>query len=69
MPLYSEYYRQRLNAQSARLTQVISYRPKIYYITGKKRKYEEAMGYPIDSDDERFRQAVEIELNEDQNQD
>jgi hypothetical protein len=58
---YSEYYRQRLLAQTARLTEVYKYRPKIYYITTcKKRKYEEAMGYPIDSDDERIREELNI---------
>ena len=42
-----EYYRQRLNAQKFRLDQMedsLKY-PKI---TGKKRKYEDAMGYPND---------------------
>ena len=60
MPSYSEYYRQRLLEQTARLTEVYKYRPKIYYITCKKRKYEEAMAYPIDSDDERIREELNI---------
>jgi hypothetical protein len=52
MTLYSEYYRRRLDNQATRLKELDKYKPRIYYITGKKRKYEEAMGYPIDSDNE-----------------
>lgn len=53
MPSYSEYYRQRLDAQTTRLIELDKLKPKIYCIAGKKRKYQEAFGYPIDSDDER----------------
>lgn len=53
MPSYSEYYRQRLDAQASRLIELDKLKPKIHYITCKKRKYQEAFGYPIDSDDER----------------
>lgn len=49
MQLYSEYYRQRLYAQKIRL-EVLNDNTKaqIENITGKKRKYEEAMGYTND---------------------
>ena len=50
MPSYSEYYRQRLDSQTYRLVELDKCILKIYHITGKKRKYEEAMGYPIDCD-------------------
>ena len=42
---YSEYFRQRLYEQSIRLQYLDS---EVKNITGKKRKYEEAMGYPND---------------------
>jgi len=52
---YSNYFRQRLNAQDIRVKNIISsYKihtnniNKDVSITGKKRKYEEAMGYPND---------------------
>jgi hypothetical protein len=49
MSSYSEYYRQRLEAQRIRL-QILDANPQIHTsnITGKKRKYEEAIGYPND---------------------
>lgn len=49
MSSYSEYYHQRLEAQRIRL-QILDLNPQICStnITGKKRKYEEAMGYPND---------------------
>lgn len=49
MSTYSEYYRQRLEEQRIRL-EVLEKKPKtsIPNITGKKRTYEEAMGYPND---------------------
>lgn len=44
---YTEYYRQRLN--QAKICQYdIDKHILIPNITGKKRKYEEAMGYPND---------------------
>lgn len=61
MQTYSEYYYQRLESQKKRLSQVNNFNIDIinnninnidYSITRKKRKYEEAMGYPIDSDNE-----------------
>lgn len=42
-----EYYRQRLNEQKFRLDQIED-SIKHPTITGKKRKYEDAMGYPND---------------------
>jgi hypothetical protein len=63
MTLYSEYYRRRLDDQATRLIELDKYRPRIYYITGKKRKYQEAMGYPIDSDNEMIQKPI-INLNE-----
>ena len=49
MQSYSEYFRQRLDDQQRRLD-VLEQKPKfqIENITGKKRKYEEAMGYTND---------------------
>jgi hypothetical protein len=47
---YSNYYRQRLEEQSVRLTKLDKIITNIYCITGKKRKFEDAMGYSIDSD-------------------
>lgn len=44
---YSNYFRQRLNAQDERLKEIVSYYKETNF-TGKKRKYEEAMGYPND---------------------
>jgi hypothetical protein len=64
MTLYSEYYRRRLDEQATRLIELDKYRPRIYYITGKKRKYEESMGYPIDSDNEMIREPNLFNLNE-----
>ena len=63
MLLYSDYYRRRLDAQATRIMELDKYKPKINYITGKKRKYEEAMGYPIDSDNEMIREP-NLNLNE-----
>jgi hypothetical protein len=48
---YSNYYRQRLEEQSVRLTKLDKIITNIYCITGKKRKFEDAMGYSIDSGD------------------
>jgi hypothetical protein len=48
---YSNYYRQRLEEQTIRLTELDKIITNIYCITGKKRKFEDAMGYSIDSDD------------------
>jgi hypothetical protein len=64
MPSYSEYYRQRLDSQTSRLVELDKCILKIYHITGKKRKYEEAMGYHIDSDHENFKESISIKLNE-----
>ncbi len=47
---YSNYYRQRLEEQTVRLTELDKIITNIYCITGKKRKFEDAMGYSIDSD-------------------
>jgi hypothetical protein len=47
---YSNYYRQRLEEQTNRLTELDKIITNIYCITGKKRKFEDAMGYFIDSD-------------------
>jgi hypothetical protein len=46
MQSYSEYFRQRLEEQKSRL-QAFENKSKTHIpsITGKKRKYEEAMGY------------------------
>lgn len=43
---YSEYYRQRLDAQKRRLDELD--KPQIPSIIGKKRKYEEAFDYQND---------------------
>lgn len=49
MSSYSEYYRQRLEEQKIRLNELESKSNiKTINITGKKRKYEEAMGYQND---------------------
>jgi hypothetical protein len=56
MTPYSNYFRQRLNAQDIRVKNIISsykihtnnINNKDVIIIGKKRKYEEAMGYPND---------------------
>jgi hypothetical protein len=46
MQSYTEYFRQRLEAQMFRLKELeCKSNDKIPIITGKKRKYEEAMGY------------------------
>lgn len=46
---YSEYYRQRLEEQQFRLHELDNkIKLTTTNITGKKRKYEEAMGYPND---------------------
>ena len=63
MLLYSDYYRRRLDAQATRIMELDKYKPKIDYITGKKRKYEEAMGYPIDCD-VIIQEADSIKVNE-----
>lgn len=42
-----EYYRQRLNEQKFRLEKIED-SFKYPTVTGKKRKYEDAMGYPND---------------------
>jgi len=49
MSSYSQYFRQRFEEQNLRL-QEIDKKVQIssLNITGKKRKYEEAMGYPND---------------------
>ncbi len=49
MQSYSEYFRQRLEEQKLRL-QAFENKSKTHTpsIIGKKRKYEEAMGYPND---------------------
>jgi hypothetical protein len=47
---YSNYYRQRLEEQTVRLTELDKIITNIYCITGKKRKFEDAMGYSVDSD-------------------
>jgi len=47
---YSNYYRQRLEDQTERLTKLDKIITNIYCITGKKRNFENAMGYSIDSD-------------------
>lgn len=49
MPSYFEYYRKRLDEQTNRLQKEnITFPNTIPNITGKKRKYEDAMGYPND---------------------
>ncbi len=49
MQSYSEYFRQRLDDQKIRLEALNNNtKAPIENITGKKRKYEEAMGYPND---------------------
>jgi len=49
MSSYSEYYRQRLQDQKIRLQEFESNLKKTTpNITGRKRKYEEAMGYQND---------------------
>ena len=46
---YSHVFRQRLNKQTTRLIEIdLKHKIPIPNITGKKRKYEEAMGYPND---------------------
>lgn len=46
MSSYSEYFRQRLDAQKNRMRELNI--PQIETMIGKKRKYEEAMGYNND---------------------
>lgn len=46
MSSYSEYFRKRLDSQKIRLHELES--NNIPSLTGKKRKYEEAMGYQND---------------------
>jgi len=49
MSTYSEYFRQRLYEQNLRLQDLeIKSKYETTNITGKKRKYEEAMGYKND---------------------
>lgn len=49
MTSYSEYYHQRLNAQAERVKKLEEKPVKaLINISGKKRKYEEAMGYMND---------------------
>jgi hypothetical protein len=49
MQSYTEYYRQRLEEQNLRLQELErEAKDKLPNITGKKRKYEEAMGYQND---------------------
>jgi hypothetical protein len=49
MQSYSEYFRQRLEQQNSRIKDLESQRKNISpNVTGKKRKYEEAMGYQND---------------------
>ena len=60
---YSNYYRQRLEEQTIRLTELDKIITNIYCITGKKRKFEDAMGYSIDSDNEMIQEPI-INLNE-----
>ena len=49
MQSYTEYFRQRLEEQKSRLHAFENKsKDTIPSITGKKRKYEEAMGYPND---------------------
>jgi hypothetical protein len=45
---YTEYYRRRLDDQSIRLKELDKLIHKINCITGKKRNYEEAIGYNDD---------------------
>jgi hypothetical protein len=45
---YTEYYRRRLDDQSVRLKELDKLIHKINCITGKKRNYEEAIGYNDD---------------------
>jgi hypothetical protein len=45
---YSNYFCQRLNAQDKRIKKIIIFNKDEKNITGKKRKYEEAMGYSND---------------------
>jgi hypothetical protein len=40
---YSNYYRQRLEEQTIRLTELDKIITNIYCITGKKRKFEDAL--------------------------
>ena len=49
MESYTEYFRQRLEEQKMRIQDLeCQSKDKIPNITGKKRKYEEAMGYQND---------------------
>ena len=50
---YTEYYRRRLDDQSVRLKELDKLIHKINCITGKKRNYEEAIGYNDDDNDNR----------------
>ena len=56
---YTEYYRRRLDDQSVRLKELDKLIHKINCITGKKRNYEEAIGYNDDDNDNRV-----VEKNE-----
>ena len=48
MSLNSQYFRQRLIDQDIRVQNIMNSNKSIPNITGKKRKYEEAMGYSND---------------------
>ena len=48
MTSYSEYYRRRLEEQTMRLKDLDKKEIIIHNITGNKRTYENAMGYPND---------------------
>jgi hypothetical protein len=48
MSLNSQYFRKRLIDQDIRVQNIMNSNKSIPNITGKKRKYEEAMGYSND---------------------
>jgi hypothetical protein len=49
MRSYSEYYRQRLTNQKYRIRELyVQLKYPVENITGKKRSFEEAMGFPND---------------------
>jgi hypothetical protein len=69
MDSYIEYFRQRLNEQELRLQELERKTVHIQTpnITGKKRKYEDALGYPNDyevvQDPESFEKSVTVQTN------
>jgi hypothetical protein len=60
---YTEYYRRRLDDQSVRLKELDKLIHKINCITGKKRNYEEAIGYNDDNDNRVVEENESIKVN------